>query len=226
MDPFAPADAGQDFLQQQENEMSALESQFGMTNFNNNNSNPTISSAPEVDFFSAVPQENLTEQSTPSPLEDLSTLNQAIPVPTMLSSTSPSSKMPDKYNIQVDSENIIKWRKDFDQRISDLDNKESKDLAELEAQASNDLAEWRKQRQEALEKQRKINLENEKSFIEERESRSNNMDNNDIENKSVDWVKVSKYCDFNAKSRSKNKNQKDTSRMKSMFLQMKGEQVK
>ena len=240
MDPFAPpADAGQDFLQQQENEMKNLENQFGMVDFNNNDNQNgvAIETVEEVDFFAGSSgqeqQQQQNEQSTPSPLDDLSALDpvsNSIPMPVPVTSSSPSNNNNNnKYNIKVESDNITKWRKEFEQRISDLDNKEAKAMAEWETQAAQDLEEWRRQRQEALEKQRKINLENEKSFIEERESRSNNEDNNNSDggdNKSVDWVKVSNYCDFNAKSRSKNKNQKDTSRMKSMFLQMKGEQVK
>jgi len=232
-DPFgdafaAPADnqtdAGADFLNQQANEMDALENQFGISTENNN---PTDGG--EADFFAAAVKEEEGNDSdidinadeivmdTMTPVDDNTTDLGALMGEPMMSQNSISSiTQPKTYDIKVESENIANWKKEFAQRIEDLDDKETKQMVDLEEKAKQDLEDWKKSRQEALEKQRQLNLENEQSFIEERESRSKEGSGE------IDWCKVSNLCDFN----NKNKKSKDTTRMKSMFLQMKGDQMK
>merc|ERR1711976_409158 len=112
------------------------------------------------------------------------------------------------YDIKEEAASITAWKKEFANRLQELDDKETKQMADWEEKAKQDLEDWRRRRQEALEKQRQVNLENEQSFIDERESRSKEGGGD------IDWCKVSNLCDFN----SKNKKNKDASRMKSMFL--------
>merc|ERR1711981_273586 len=151
----------------------------------------------------------------PSSFNDQNSIDNSTPVnnnaaPIMFAA--PTSTI--NYDIKEEAASITAWKKEFAERINDLDSKETKQMAELEEKAKKDLDDWRRRRQEALEKQRQVNLENEQSFIDERESRSKEGGSVDI-----DWTKVSNFCDFNSKT----KKNKDASRMKSMFLQMKGD---
>jgi len=231
-------DAGADFLNQQADEMNALENQFGVSE----TVNPVEG---EADFFAAAapsePVKNVNDgndsdidinadddevvmgQSEAAPVVAAAptdfgaiVMGEGTNFSTQNSVSASSITQPKTYDIKVESENIAKWKKEFSQRLEDLDEKETKQMVELEEKAKKDLEDWRKSRQEALEKQRQLNLENEQSFIDERESRSKEGSGE------IDWCKVSNLCDFN----NKNKKSKDTTRMKSLFLQMKGDQLK
>jgi len=232
MDPFgdafgAPAtgDAGQDFLNQQANEVAALENQFGVGEVQDNGVS---------DFFAAPAEPTAITKSHDSDIDIMAEEEMPPAIPTSfadpnsidLSNSTPNNNEPValaapiqavNYDIQEEAASITKWKKEFATRIQELDEKELKQMSEWEEKAKKDLEEWRRRRQEALEKQRQVNLENEQSFIDERESRSKEGGGD------IDWTKVSNLCDFNMKS---TKKAKDTSRMKSMFLQMKGDAVK
>lgn len=251
MDPFAPTsgDAGQDFLNQQQNDIDALEDQFGMSN-NDNFQQPQDGT---IDFF--APQEQTTPADLTTPVvaggnaasndsdidigDEDNVLPTAGPVPnsfidssslaevstpnTLISNNTVTAAAPvAAYNVaelsfKPEAASITAWKEEFRNRLLELDDKEAKLMVEWEEKAKKDLEDTKKRHQEALEKQRQVNLENEKSFIEERESRSKEGGGD------IDWAKVSNLCDFNMKT---NKKAKDTSRMKSMFLQMKGDAVK
>jgi len=240
MDPFgdafaAPAnnsgDAGADFLTQQQNEMEALENQFGVT------SEPadTTQQSGVPDFFApaeSAPAELTTPETNTKADSDIGAddddeqpLPSAGPVPnSFIDSTSNEVSTPvisgpaySAAEFRPEAASITAWKSEFQNRLSELDEKEAKLMTEWEEKAKKDLEEWRRRRQEGLEKQKQVNLENEQSFIEERESRSREGGGD------IDWTRVSNLCDFNMKA---NKKSKDTTRMKSMFLQMKGDAVK
>jgi len=231
-------DAGADFLAQQQDEINGLENQFGISdNAGTNdffspsvsdtklNTNTNMLNLENMDFANT---NHINDSDAPITIEneDLilngldpiasNTANSPLNMPCCTEQSTPTI-ISSPYDIKIEAESIAKWRKEFEARIADADSKETKLLSEWEMQAKQDLDDWRRQRQEALEKQRQVNLENEQEFIDERESRSRENGGSGI-----DWAKVSNLCDFNKTS----KKSKDTSRMKSMFLQMKGEAVK
>lgn len=63
------------------------------------------------------------------------------------------------YDIKEEAASITAWKKEFANRLQELDDKETKQMADWEEKAKQDLEDWRRRRQEALEKQRQVNLE-------------------------------------------------------------------
>jgi len=215
-------DAGADFLAQQQNEVNELENQFM-----NNDGSANLFDTETLQVTEDMGDMNIKADSDigiddnginmdaaqNNPFGDNLTFD-AVQNEEPVTSSPIIESINNKYDIKIEAESITEWRKQFQARIDEADEKEAKQIAELEKQAQKDLDDWLKQRKEALEQQRQTNIINEQSFIDEREERS--REGND----EIDWIKVSDLCDFNAKN---NKKSKDTTRMKTLFLSMKGE---
>ncbi|KAL5484560.1 hypothetical protein EMCRGX_G021084 [Ephydatia muelleri] len=111
-------------------------------------------------------------------------------------------------NLAGEPECIQKWRQEQTALIQKKDEAEGRALDELKAQAKKDIEEWYGRHEELLNQTKASNRQAEKALIEERDD--------DIAGR--DWERVGRLCDFNPKN---NKSTKDTSRMRSILLQLK-----
>lgn len=109
---------------------------------------------------------------------------------------------------KVEPEKIRIWREEQEQMLRQKDQEEAVRKDELKEQAKRELSEWSTRYAEQLEKSRKNNRSAEKQWVEER----------DQVDPSLDWEKIAKMCDFNPKSA---RNAKDTSRLRSILVQLK-----
>jgi len=114
------------------------------------------------------------------------------------------SPQPDK----PEPEKIRKWREDQKILLEEKDREEAKKKEELRSQAKRELDEWYSRYKEQLEKSKLNNRNAEKEWIAER----------DAETPGQEWEKIARMCDFNPKAA---RNTKDTSRMRSILLQLK-----
>lgn len=238
--PATAQDAGVDFLAQEQNEIAALENQFLDSNIEDTQQQqqPTIeadlfgSSDPfgsqntqvvqdnDIDLLAGgdddtpVAETELFESMAEQPAA-VEFMAAAIPMDeSPIISTPISNNMSSPaYDIKIEPESIRKWREEFNQRLTSADEKEASDKQQMLDQAKSELEDWAKQRKDTLEKTKIANRESETAFIEERESRSKG----EILPGDIDWTKTSELCDFNPKS---SKGNKDTSRMRSLFLHL------
>jgi len=109
---------------------------------------------------------------------------------------------------RIEPETIRAWRAENEQRLVEKDAKEEEMLVQLREQAKKELADWYKHYKEQLEKTKSLNRSAEEEFVAEV---------NDIK-PGTEWERVNKLVDFNAKN---SKSTKDTTRMKSIMLQLK-----
>jgi len=109
---------------------------------------------------------------------------------------------------RIEPETIRAWRADNEKRLAEKDAKEEENLVELREQAKKELADWYKHYKEQLEKTKAVNRSAEVEFVAEV---------NDIK-PGTEWERINKLVDFNSKH---SKSTKDTSRMKSIMLQLK-----
>jgi len=109
---------------------------------------------------------------------------------------------------RIEPETIRVWRQENEKRLAEKDAKEEEMLNQLREQAKKELSDWYKHYKEQVEKTKSINRESELEFVAEV---------NDIK-PGTEWERVNKLVDFNSKHA---KNTKDTTRMKSIMLQLK-----
>ncbi|CAG2102266.1 unnamed protein product [Medioppia subpectinata] len=105
-------------------------------------------------------------------------------------------------------EKIKKWREEQNRLLEEKDREESVRKEELKQTAKHELEEWYARYAEQLEKSKLNNRNAEKEWVAER----------DTEVAGQEWEKIAKMCDFNPKS---TRNTKDTTRMRSILLQLK-----
>ncbi|XP_074594352.1 clathrin light chain isoform X2 [Brevipalpus obovatus] len=105
-------------------------------------------------------------------------------------------------------EKIKKWREEQRAMLNAKDEEEAKRKKELAEQAKKEVEEWYTRYREQLNKSKQTNRNAEKEWIAER----------DAEAPGQEWERITRMCDFNPKS---SRNSKDTSRMKSILLQLK-----
>jgi len=110
--------------------------------------------------------------------------------------------------IRIEPETIRVWREENAKRLAEKDAKEEEMLDELREQAKKELTDWYKHYKEQVEKTKSFNRESEMEFVAEV---------NDIK-PGTEWERVNKLVDFNSKH---SKSTKDTTRMKSIMLQLK-----
>jgi len=109
---------------------------------------------------------------------------------------------------RIEPETIRAWRADNEKRLAEKDAKEEENLIQLREQAKKELADWYKHYKEQLEKTKSSNRSAEEEFVAEV---------NDIK-PGTEWERINKLVDFNSKH---SKSTKDTTRMKSIMLQLK-----
>jgi len=105
-------------------------------------------------------------------------------------------------------ESIKKWREEHIIALEKKDEDEKVKIEELKEQGKRELEEWYARYEEQLAKAKQQNRNAEKEWIAER----------DNESQGKDWEKITRLCDFNPKT---SRNTKDTSRMRSILLQVK-----
>lgn len=105
-------------------------------------------------------------------------------------------------------EKIRKWRESQQEMLQKKDSEEEQKKAELRETANKEIEEWYARYKEQVEKAKLNNRNAEKEWIEER----------DAETPGQDWERIAKLCDFNPKS---TRSTRDTSRMRSIILQLK-----
>merc|ERR1711973_908058 len=126
--------------------------------------------------------------------------------PSLSGMTMPSSMMSGMPRIEP--ETIRQWREDNEKRLAEKDAKEEEQLEQLKEQAKKELSDWYKHYKDQVEKTKSVNRSAELEFVAEV---------NDIK-PGTEWERVNKLVDFNAKHA---KSTKDTTRMKSIMLQLK-----
>jgi hypothetical protein len=126
----------------------------------------------------------------------------------MSDNTFNSSQSTEKYIQREEPEKIRKWREEQSRILEQKDAEESKRKEELKQTAKHELEEWYTRYSEQLEKSKLNNRNAEKEWVAER----------DTEVPGLEWEKIARMCDFNPKS---TRNTKDTSRMRSILLQLK-----
>ncbi|KAI1288146.1 Clathrin light chain A [Halotydeus destructor] len=109
---------------------------------------------------------------------------------------------------RVEPEKIRVWREEQAKMLENKDAEEETKRNELRESAKKELDEWYSRYAEQLEKSKSNNRNSEQEWIAER----------DADQPGQDWEKIAKLCDFNPKAA---RNTKDTSRMKSILLQLK-----
>jgi len=105
-------------------------------------------------------------------------------------------------------ESIRKWKEEQAEEIAARDADSEVQKEEWKAAAKQELEDWYARQNDVLDKNKAGNREAQEDFLKEQsESKPGQQ-----------WEKICKLCDFNPKS---NRNSKDTSRMRGLFLQLK-----
>ncbi|CAL1281250.1 unnamed protein product [Larinioides sclopetarius] len=103
---------------------------------------------------------------------------------------------------------IKTWREEQQKMLEIKDEEEEKKKLELRESAKKELDDWYARYREQIEKSKLNNRTAEKDWIAER----------DAESPGQEWERIARLCDFNPKS---SRSTKDTSRMRSIILQLK-----
>ncbi|KAI3386364.1 hypothetical protein SNEBB_005997 [Seison nebaliae] len=133
------------------------------------------------------------------------------PLPNLAPETSPIDGMPEEHSEEPDR--MKQWRREFKERLEKKDAEEAIKIKEMSEQAEKDLEEWYEKRKDQIEKKYQMNLMEQQDFI-----KSNKKSNSE----GIDWKDVAKFCEFNPKL---GKSEKDSSRLRSLLLNLKDEPV-
>ncbi|KAK7604475.1 hypothetical protein V9T40_005661 [Parthenolecanium corni] len=181
-------------------------SAFGDDNFDDNEVDPA------ADFLAR-------EQSQLAGLEDeLGVVQQPSPTPLLNGNSSPPNEpvktsSPKPHTEREEPEKIKKWREQQQKRLTEKDAEEEKKKEELRQIAKRELEEWYRHHNELIVKTKQANRNAEKQFV---------ADVDEIE-PGTEWERISKLCEFNPKA---NRASKDTSRLRSIILQLKQSPIK
>ncbi|GIX89352.1 clathrin light chain A [Caerostris extrusa] len=105
-------------------------------------------------------------------------------------------------------EQIKAWREEQKKMLEIKDAEEEKKKLELSETAKKEMDDWYARYKEQIEKSKLNNRNAEKEWIADR----------DAESPGQEWERIARLCDFNPKS---SRSTKDTSRMRSIILQLK-----
>lgn len=109
-------------------------------------------------------------------------------------------------------EKIKKWREDQAVMLEEKDVKEKEATEKLKESAAKELADWYLTYRDSKEKTKTMNRNAEKDFV--------TSDTNGATSDDTIWEKISTLCDFGAQAKAP-KSGRDTTRMRSIFLQLK-----
>ncbi|CAN7998789.1 unnamed protein product, partial [Ixodes hexagonus] len=136
--------------------------------------------------------------------------------PSEMSANNVNDTSPRPTPVREEPEKIKKWREEQAKMLEIKDVEEEKKKDELRAAAKKELDEWYARYQELIEKSKQANRDPyplrrnaEKEWVCERDAANA---------EGREWEEIAKLCDFNPKS---TRNSKDTSRMRSIILQLK-----
>lgn len=116
--------------------------------------------------------------------------------------------------IQPEPEKIRIWREEHQKLLKIKDENEAQKEIELKEQAKKELEDWYERYRQQLSKSKQINRNAEKEFIADRDAEGDKTEN---------WEKIAKLCDFGNSKVSRNV--KDTSRLRTILLQLKQNQT-
>lgn len=114
--------------------------------------------------------------------------------------------------VQEVPEKIKKWREQQTILLEEKDIKEKEATAQLRESAAKELADWYHTYRDSKEKTKTLNRNAEEDF--------SSADTNGTSSDDAIWEKISALCDFGSQAKTP-KNGRDTSRMRSIFLQLK-----
>lgn len=140
----------------------------------------------------------------------------------MTNSTVPASQYEalSQLNEQMNEpEKTRRWKEEFAARISKKDTDEEVKRKEMREQAKKELDDFYKQRTEQV--QRRIEENRLSNQTLENDLALNAVPTNVSNEKSIDWEKITSFCEFNPKN---NRSQKDLTRYRSVLLQLKQQQ--
>lgn len=109
-------------------------------------------------------------------------------------------------------EKIKKWRENQAKMLEDKDENEKKTIEKLRKDAEKELTDWYDTYRGSKEKTKTLNRNAEKDMTTADTNGSNDDD--------TIWEKISSLCDFGAPAKAP-KSGRDTTRMRSIFLQLK-----
>jgi len=196
-------DPAAEFLAREQNALAELEDDFEFP------TNPKESQKFNGNYANGDTNEFLDELNAPNGLSngddhDLNAINNAI----NSAQSSDTFREETREEPKEEPEKIRKWREDQNRLLEEKDRDESKRKEELKQTAKHELEEWYARYAEQLEKSKLNNRNAEKEWVAER----------DTEVAGQEWEKIARMCDFNPKS---TRNTKDTTRMRSILLQLK-----
>lgn len=109
-------------------------------------------------------------------------------------------------------EKIKKWREQQEVMLEQKDIKEKEATEKLKESAAKELSDWYATYRDSKEKTKTMNRNAEKDM--------STSDTNGASSDDSIWAEISNLCDFGAQAKAP-KNGRDTSRMRSIFLQLK-----
>lgn len=151
-----------------------------------------------TELFDPIISGDAEETQESKPVESQKT-GSVSPVPPVISQNRPVREEPEKIRV---------WREEQARRLQEKDAAEEQKKEELRNNAKKELEEWYRHHDEQIAKNKTSNRNAEKDLV---------MDNEKIE-PGQEWERIAKLCDFNPKL---SRNSKDTSRMRSIILQLK-----
>ncbi|XP_064480666.1 clathrin light chain-like [Ornithodoros turicata] len=157
----------------------------------------------EDDNFVAQPEAELVAANGPAAAPE---------VPQMNGPSEPPSEFPEPAPRPIareEPEKIKTWREEQKMMLEQKDAEEEEKKSELRAGAKKELDDWYARYNEQIEKSKQTNRNSEKEWVLDRDSKSSN---------GQEWETIAKLCDFNPKAA---RNSKDTSRMRTIILQLK-----
>ncbi|EDV27419.1 expressed hypothetical protein [Trichoplax adhaerens] len=131
----------------------------------------------------------------------------------LLKTVDPYADVAEADVIAAEPESIRKWREEYAKRIEEKDESARTEQQEWKDKAKEEVEEWYSRQNDQNDKIKKSNREAEEAFVNERDSIVPGHE----------WEKVANLCDFTSKSY---KCTKDTSRMRSIILQLKQSPLK
>ena len=120
----------------------------------------------------------------------------------------PATVAPPRPANREEPEKIKIWREEQQKMLEIKDAEEEKKKQELKETAKKELDDWYARYKEQIEKAKLNNRNAEKEWVADRDAESHGQE----------WERIARLCDFNPKS---SRSTKDTSRMRSIILQLK-----
>eukprot|EP01137_Pigoraptor_chileana_P000475 Opistho-2@36743 len=201
--PNAGYDATADFLAREQEELAAFGIAPGQAEF------PTDNVDQGFDAFGGEQQQNFYTEAPADEAGGFDAFGDAPAAPAA------PEEPEDRYSFvsQVDQSMgepraIKEWRAQRESQLATKDTQEKSQVDALFSKGKSDLSEWYQRYEEQKGKTRSTNREAERAFVAER----------DEVIPGGEWERIARLVDFNPKG---TKNSKDTSRLRSILLQLK-----